>query len=353
MAVVVVYNPSDPQVINKVSDFLPSANTPSHQGNPNTLINPDLSLLWSAPNTFIVPLQHWKYDGSSDIVEMTQPEKDIIDAPISEVVTLNRGTSGTPSVDAAIEVDRGSSANASLRWDETLGTWIIGLFGQEIEVSDVDHTHASIKELGDVREPMTPIDGQVLTWNNGNSEWESADSSHAINIANEGSNLGTFNSINFIGASVVDGGGGEADVTVSAGSSIRPTFCIFAEENSGVSVSANNYEYSFGNGAVNNTVDPPGIPMGVNCTLIGIGVSSRNTISGTSTISISVTRNGTVVGTSGIASSSVQNTKCQIHSDITPDTVDFVPGDTLQFLTASATGTHDDVRVVAWFERTS
>ena len=166
MGRVVEYNPSDPKVANAVSKFLPSANVPDYQGNPNTLVNPDLTLLWNiATQTYIVPLKYWKYDGVSDIVEMSQPEKDAIDAIDPEVVKLNRGVTGTgatTAVDALIEVERGSAANASLKWDETLETWVIGLFGQEIEVADVDIVPTNITDLGDVRDPMSPSDGDLL-----------------------------------------------------------------------------------------------------------------------------------------------------------------------------------------------
>jgi len=134
---------------------------------------------------------------------------------------------------------------------------------------------------------------------------------------------------------------------------LRPTFCIFAEENSAVTVGANNYEYSFGNGAVNGDPDPSGIPIGVACTLISIGVSGRNTLAGTSTVSIAITNNGTTVATGGIASGTGNNAKVQDVTAVTPDTVNFAIGDTLQFLTASETGTLADVRVVAYFERTA
>ena len=131
----------------------------------------------------------------------------------------------------------------------------------------------------------------------------------------------------------------------------RATFVIFAEENADISVAANNYEYSFGNGAVNTTANPPGIPVAFDCTLIALGISGRD-VSGGATASISVTNNGTVVATSGIATGGGVNTKVQIVTQVTPDTVNFVAGDTVQFLTASTTGTHDDVRVFAYFERT-
>ena len=134
---------------------------------------------------------------------------------------------------------------------------------------------------------------------------------------------------------------------------LRPTFCIFAEENSAISVGTNNFEYSFGNGATNTDADPSGIPVGVNCTIIGIGISARNATSGTSTASVSITNNGTVVATGGIATGAGFNTTIRDFTTVVPGTADFVPGDTVQFLTASTTGTLADVRVVVWFERTS
>jgi len=134
---------------------------------------------------------------------------------------------------------------------------------------------------------------------------------------------------------------------------LRPTFCIFAEENSAITVGATNFEYSFGNGAVNSDTDPSGIPVGVNCTIIGIGISGRNTLGGTSTASVSVTNNGVAVATGGIASGTGVNTTVRDFSTVVPGTADFVPGDTVQFLTATETGTLADVRVVVWFERTS
>lgn len=89
MANIVIYDPSDVTVANKVIEFRRSVNTPDFAGEPNKVVNPDLSALWTeGTNAFIVPFQYWKYDGVSDIVEMSQGEKDAIDAsqPIPLVV---------------------------------------------------------------------------------------------------------------------------------------------------------------------------------------------------------------------------------------------------------------------------
>jgi len=130
----------------------------------------------------------------------------------------------------------------------------------------------------------------------------------------------------------------------------RATFVLFAEENGDVAVGGGQ-EYSFGNGAINNDANPSGIVIGVNCTLIGIGISANNASGGTSTCAVSIINNGTTVATGGTASGSGGSVKIQNFTQVTPDTVDFVPGDTLQFITAVATGTLRDVRVCAWFER--
>ncbi len=223
MAVIVIYDPADPKVTNRVTQFLPSAHPPDHAAETNKVQDPDLSLLWTSPQgPYIVPLKYWKWGGGNLIVEMNTTEKDAVDAIDPEVQVFNQGVTGTGAklaVDAAIEVERGAAANASLRWDETLETWIIGLYGQEIEVADIDQVPTNLPDLGDVRSPMSPSAGQVLTWNQGNGEWENADADHQITVKDENSSLGLFNSLNFLGASVTvtDGGGGEADITISGG----------------------------------------------------------------------------------------------------------------------------------------
>lgn len=73
MANVIQYNPSDPTVANKVTVYLTSVNTPDYEEQPNTLINPDLS------GVSEIAQAYWKVSGT-DVVEMTQAEKDAIDA---------------------------------------------------------------------------------------------------------------------------------------------------------------------------------------------------------------------------------------------------------------------------------
>ncbi len=48
---------------------------------------------------------------------------------------LNSTVTGTPSVNAGIEVERGTSTNASLLWNETSDKWTAGIAGSEIAIA--------------------------------------------------------------------------------------------------------------------------------------------------------------------------------------------------------------------------
>jgi hypothetical protein len=51
------------------------------------------------------------------------------------IVVLNSSVTGTPTANAGIEVERGTSTNASVLWDETAEVWKVGLTGSEIAVA--------------------------------------------------------------------------------------------------------------------------------------------------------------------------------------------------------------------------
>lgn len=71
MANVVIYDPIDPVVPNKVILYLLSVNTPDYIGQPNTLINPNI------PE---VVQKYWKVD-NNEVIEMNASEKNAIDLP--------------------------------------------------------------------------------------------------------------------------------------------------------------------------------------------------------------------------------------------------------------------------------
>jgi hypothetical protein len=50
------------------------------------------------------------------------------------ILILNSDEAGTPSQNGGIEIERGTSTNASLIWDETADVWEVGLAGSEIPI---------------------------------------------------------------------------------------------------------------------------------------------------------------------------------------------------------------------------
>lgn len=57
-----------------VLSYLKSVNTPSYSGRNDVLVNPDVTAVSH------LPLRYWKHDNGA-IVEMSQTEKDAVDAP--------------------------------------------------------------------------------------------------------------------------------------------------------------------------------------------------------------------------------------------------------------------------------
>jgi hypothetical protein len=51
------------------------------------------------------------------------------------IFVLNSNVTGTPSANAGIEVERGTSTNASITWNETTDKWTAGLTGSEVEIA--------------------------------------------------------------------------------------------------------------------------------------------------------------------------------------------------------------------------
>lgn len=85
------------------------------------------------------------------------------------VIILNSNASGAPSENAGIEVDRGSSANVLVRWNESTDTWQItenGTDYYDIATSE-DISGVAINaldEIGDVT-ITSATSGQFLKWN--------------------------------------------------------------------------------------------------------------------------------------------------------------------------------------------
>ena len=85
------------------------------------------------------------------------------------IITLNSNETSTPSQNAGIEVERGTSANVALRWNETSDKWEItedGSTYNEIATA-LDISNGAIAVLDDIGDVSagSPETGQFLQWN--------------------------------------------------------------------------------------------------------------------------------------------------------------------------------------------
>ena len=77
-------------------------------------------------------------------------------------LVLNTGVTGTPSVNAGLQIERGDQTNASLIWDESVDKWKVGYLGSEVEISVVGHTHSST-DITNFREAVEDVVGTLFT----------------------------------------------------------------------------------------------------------------------------------------------------------------------------------------------
>jgi hypothetical protein len=82
------------------------------------------------------------------------------------IIVLNSDEAGTPSQDAGVEIERGTSTNARIMWDESEDYWSVGLAGTEskiITAGNVDYyTDAKVKTKLDA-ETVISGSGQIST----------------------------------------------------------------------------------------------------------------------------------------------------------------------------------------------
>ena len=85
------------------------------------------------------------------------------------IIVLNNNVTGTPTENAGIEVERGSSTNVALRWNETSDKWELTTDGSTYadiatETYAASLTPATLDAIGDVT-ITTATSGQFLKWN--------------------------------------------------------------------------------------------------------------------------------------------------------------------------------------------
>jgi hypothetical protein len=77
-------------------------------------------------------------------------------------VVLNSNATGTPTVDAGIEVERGDAPNAELFWDESEGKWTASNGSAAYAISLAGHTHSS-SDITDFQEAVEDVVGSLAT----------------------------------------------------------------------------------------------------------------------------------------------------------------------------------------------
>ena len=207
------------------------------------------------------------------------------------IIVLNNNEAGTPSQNAGIEVERGTSTNVSLRWNETTDKWQFTNdgstytdLGAGYANADVDaHLNQSTANTGEYLKwdgadydwatvpagytnsdvdthlnQSNPTSGYVLSWNGSDYSWVAAGGE--ITVQDEGSALSTAaTTLNFVGAGVTASGTGATKTISIAGSSggatsayAKYTYEISATVTSvsGADVNGNTLSYSAGNNVV-------------------------------------------------------------------------------------------------------
>lgn len=82
-------------------------------------------------DTTIVIRGNLQVDGTTTTINsetLSTAENDLV---------LNNDETGTPTQDASLQVERGTSTNASILWDESAGAWKVGLLGSESQILTV------------------------------------------------------------------------------------------------------------------------------------------------------------------------------------------------------------------------
>jgi hypothetical protein len=149
------------------------------------------------------------------------------------IIVLNNNAVGAPSQDAGIEIERGSSTNVALRWNETGDVWEITTDGSTYSAiattADVSSATGaiSIDNLTDVT-IASASNGQFLKWNG--SAW-----------VNDAIDLGTDTAGSYVASLVA---GANITLTDNSGEGATPTIAV-----SGLTSS------SVGLGNVDNTSD--------------------------------------------------------------------------------------------------
>ena len=226
------------------------------------------------------------------------------------IIVLNSSVTGSPSTDAGIEVERGTSNNAVLKWNESSDTWQISSDNNtfyDIATTD-DVSGVAISNLDDIGDVTisNAASGQFLKWNG--SAW-----------VNDAIDLGSDTVGDYV-ANVTAGTG--ITITSAGGEGSNPTIAVTSNTYDAYGAASNAYSNatSYTDNAisnVNNTIAniatsftvagdsgaSQTITSGSDTLTISGGTGLTTTASNTDTITVSLDNTSVTSGNYGIANS--------------------------------------------------
>lgn len=175
------------------------------------------------------------------------------------IIILNSNVTGSPTVDAGITVERGTSDDAHIRWNETTDTWQIGAGNTYADIATTNDVAAvaiaTLDEIGDVQVSNSAT-GKFLMYN-GNA-WVDQTVATSFTVAGDSGNSQTITS-------------GVDTLTISGGTGLSSV----ASNTDTVTINLDNTAVTAGSYGVANSV-----------TTFTVDAQGRLTAAGTSAINI-------------------------------------------------------------------
>ncbi len=129
------------------------------------------------------------------------------------IITLNQDVTGTPSENAGIEIERGTSTNASILWDEATDKWKIGIAGSEIEAVDLSSTQALINKTYNALALTSAATGFTIA---GGTASRTLTLNANLNASTSLNLTGTSNRISVSGSTTLSAGGSVGTIDIAS-----------------------------------------------------------------------------------------------------------------------------------------
>ena len=82
-----------------------------------------MSTIKNIPDKYTINVPQMTINGNLTVLGNSTVVESQTLSVYDNVITMNANTTGTPTLDATIQVDRGTSANTAIRWHESTQTW--------------------------------------------------------------------------------------------------------------------------------------------------------------------------------------------------------------------------------------